>query len=540
MKYLISVDTGGTFTDVVILDEKGETYIGKAPSTPSDFSEGILSAVGNAREKVGIVESELYQNAQLLCHGTTVATNALLQSTGARVGLLITQGFEDTLTFGRMIARTYGLTEREATNFQKQQPPATVVPPALTRGVRERIDYKGEIICPIELADTQQKIAELVAQGIDAIAVCLLWSFKNPVHEQMIKEMVQRHWPGLYITLSSDLVPIIREYERANTTAINCFVGPVLSDYIEMLENRLEEKGFRNQLLIMQTVGGLSPAGIVAKAAVTTLYSGPAGGVLGAQKLGETLGKGNIITTDMGGTSFDVGLLVDGMPKSEGASIIGKFVTLVPGIEVVSIGAGGGSIAWIDDPPALRVGPQSAGAEPGPACYGAGGELPTVTDVDVVLGYIDPDNFLGGRVKLDYQKAWEAIRIHVAEKLRMSVIEAAQGIYDVVNAHMADLIRKVSIERGYDPRDFDIFAFGGAAGAHCIDYASDVEAKNIIIPNLQAIFSAFGIAKCDIRHFYAQSQYIVIEPNGDKIDMATVNSTFRELSEQAKEQFQLL
>ena len=536
MKYLISVDTGGTFTDVVILNENGEVYVGKAPSTPRDFSHGILNAISDAQNNMSIAESELYQNTQLICHGTTVATNSLLQHKGARTGLLITKGFEDTLAFGRMIARTYELAENEVTNFQKQQSPATIVPRELTAGVKERIDYKGMVICPLDLQDVQQRVKELVNAGIEALAVCLLWSFRNPRHEQMIKELVLQYWPGLYVTISSDLVPMIREYERANTTAINCFVGPVLSEYLRRLENRLGEKQFSGQLLIMQTIGGLCPAQEVVEASATTIYSGPVGGVLGAQKLGEILGEGNILTTDMGGTSFDVGLIVDGLSQSVGTSIIGKFVTMVPGIEVVSIGAGGGSIAWIDDPPALRVGPQSSGAEPGPACYGLGGGLPTVTDVDVVLGYINPHNFLGGRIKLDHDRAWEAIRIHVADRLGMSVIEAAAGIYDIVNAHMADLIRKVSIERGYDPREFTLFAFGGAAGAHCVAYATDVEAKRVIIPQLPAVFSAFGIARCDMRHFYAASQHIVLGQNADSIELDLINSSFRDLTDKATRQ----
>jgi N-methylhydantoinase A len=289
----------------------------------------------------------------------------------------------------------------------------------------------------------------------------------------------------------------------------------------------------------MQSVGGLSPSEEVKKTSVATLYSGPVGGIVGAQMLGRLLGEENIITTDMGGTSFDVGLIVDGMPQRARTTLIGRYITMVPSIEAISIGAGGGSIAWIDEPPALRVGPQSAGADPGPACYGRGGELPTVTDCDVILGYINPDYFLGGRMKLDVKRAEESVRRHVAERLGMSVVEAAAAVYEIVNAHMADLVRKVSIERGHDPREFTLFAFGGAGPTHCTAYGPELEVKSIVVPRLQTVFSAFGIAQSDIKHFYSRSYPMVLEEDVEKMDLNTINSIFRELSRQAMQQLSL-
>ncbi|MDP2936403.1 MAG: hydantoinase/oxoprolinase family protein [Dehalococcoidia bacterium] len=539
MGYLIATDTGGTFTDTVILDEDGACFFGKALSTPKDFSHGVLDSIDAALPQAPGSASQVYGLARIMSHGTTVTTNALIQRKGSRTGLLITKGFEDTLLIGRVLARVVGLTEAELTNYQKADKPEPIVPVALTRGLHERIDRNGQVLRPLDLDEVVAKVDELMAQGIEALAVCLLWSFKNPTHERMVRDLLASRYPGLHVVVSSDLVPVMGEYERANTAAINAYVGLTLGQYLGRLGASLQEKGLKGPLLIMQSVGGLTPAAEAQKTAAATLYSGPAGGIVAAQMAGRQMSEGNIITTDMGGTSFDVGLIVDGAAQTSQTTEIGRHVVSIPAIEVVSIGAGGGSIAWVGDPVALMVGPQSAGAWPGPACYGFGGERPTVTDADVVLGYINPDNFLGGRIKLDPQKAEGSLKRHIADRLGMSVVEAAAAVYQVVNAHMADLIRKVTIERGYDPREFVLFAFGGGGPTHCTAYGPDLGVRSIIVPQAATVFSAYGIAHSDIKHFYTESNPIVIGDSPDKMDMDRINEIFHRLSESARKQLEL-
>ncbi len=536
MSYLIATDTGGTFTDCVVLSEDGSCFIGKSLSTPGDFSQGVLNAIDSTLEQA---QSEVpYSQASIICHGTTVTTNALIQRAGAKTGLLITKGFEDTLLIGRVLARTIGLSEADLTNYQKLDKPEPIVPVAMTRGLQERIDRNGEVLRPLDPDEVLARVDELIAQGIEALAVCLLWSFKNPVHERMVRDLLASRYPSLHVVVSSDLVPVMGEYERANTTAINAFVGLTLGQYLERLGTSLKEKEFSGPLLIMQSVGGLTPAAEAQRTAAATLYSGPAGGIVAAQMIGRQIGEGNIITTDMGGTSFDVGLIVDGVAQTTQTTIIGRHLVSIPALEVVSIGAGGGSIAWVADPAALMVGPQSAGARPGPVCYGFGGELPTVTDADVVLGYINPDNFLGGRIKLDAEKAAQSLKKHIGDRLGMSVVEAAAAVYQVVNAHMADLIRKVTIERGYDPREFVLFAFGGGGPTHCTAYGPDLGARRVIVPQAATVFSAYGIAHSDIKHFYTESNPIRIEDDPG-MDTNKINEIFRDLSSSAQRQLDL-
>ncbi len=537
MGYLIATDTGGTFTDCVVLGEDGGCFIGKSLSTPGDFSQGVLNASDAALEQAPA--NTPYSQASLVSHGTTVTTNALLQRAGARTGLLTTKGFEDTLFIGRLVARTVGLGLAEVTNYQQVDKPDPMVPVTLTRGLQERIDRNGQVLRALDPGEVLLKVDELLAEGIEALAVCLLWSFRNPVHERMIRDLLASKHPDLHVVISSDLVPILGEFERANTTAINAHVGVTLDQYLTKLGASLKTRGYDGPLLIMQSVGGLTPASEARRIAVATLYSGPAGGIVAAQMVGRQIGEGNIITTDMGGTSFDVGLVVDGQAQTSQTTIIGRHLVSIPALEVVSIGAGGGSIAWVADPAALMVGPQSAGAKPGPACYGFGGELPTVTDADVVLGYINPDNFLGGKIKLDAGKAAESLRKHVGDKLGMTVVEAAAAVYQVVNAHMADLIRKVTIERGYDPREFVLFAFGGGGPTHCTAYGPDLGARSVIVPQAAPVFSAYGIAHSDIKHFYTESNPILIEDDPGKMDLERINRIFRDLSSAARRQLEL-
>jgi N-methylhydantoinase A len=538
--YVISTDSGGTFVDGVILDDQGRAFIGKAPTTPGQPSIGILGAVEAAAEMAGIAPAEVLANCRMFFNGTTVTTNAMIQRRGAKSGLIITEGFQDTLIIGRVKSRWIGLDEGELLNFNRVQRPAPVVPLELTRGVNERIDCFGKVIKSIALSEVERLIDELVLLGIESLAVCLLWSFKNPSHELAVADLARRKYPHLYVVASSDLVPAIGEYERANTTAVEAFLGPTLRAYLSDIDRSLTNAGYKGEMLVMQSIGGLAPASGLTHAAVTTLHSGPVGGIVAACKLGELIGEKNLITADMGGTTFDVGLVVDGKPQTAQMTVMERNLLMVPAVEAISIGAGGGSVAWLDVAQALHVGPQSQGAHPGPACYGRGGELPTVTDADVVLGYINPATFLGGHMSLDADLARKAIKTHVADPLGMSVEASAQAIYEIVNAHMADLVRRVSIERGHDPRDFAMVAFGGCGPTHATGYGVESQVRRVIVPPTATVFSAFGIAQSEIRHFFTRTCVRVISGELRLADdlLRELNAHFAELKSRAEQQFQ--
>jgi N-methylhydantoinase A len=503
--YIVSTDCGGTFVDCVIVDGAGAVHIGKAPNTPDHQSHAILAAVEAAAESAGLDVSQVLGHCRLFLNGTTTTTNAMVQRSGAVTGLITTRGFEDTLIIGRVKSRWVGLSESDLLDFGRVTRPAPVVPTRLTRGITERIDNTGSILVPVDLAEVERQIDDLVAQGIESLAICLLWSFRNPAHEIAVARLARGRHPALHVVASHELVPTMGEYERCNTTAVEAYIGPILSLYLERLDGSLRGAGYQGELLVMQSVGGLAPAHGLTEAAVSTLQSGPAGGIIATQKLGEQIGQTHLITADMGGTTFDVGLVVDGQPQTGQMSVVERNLLLVPAVEVTSIGAGGGSLAWLDSAQALHVGPRSQGANPGPACYGRGGTLPTVTDADVVLGYINPDTFLGGRMKLDARLAREALERHIARPLGTSVEEAAQAVYDIVNAHMADLIRSVLVGKGHDPRDFSMVAFGGCGPTHATGYGADAQVRQVIVPGAATVFSAQGIAQSRIKHFYSAS-----------------------------------
>ena len=538
MSYIVATDVGGTFVDAVIRDDTGRTVVGKAPSTPAEPALGVLAAIGAAARQLGLTEREVLRDSRMFRNGTTVTTNAMLQRRGARTGLLITAGFEDTLAIGRVLSRTVGLDERALTDYQHAERPAPVVPSPLTRGIAERIDCDGTVLCALDPASVERAVDELVASGIEALAICFLWSFANPAHERLARDIARERHPRLYVSASSDLVPLIREYERANTTCLNAYLGPTLRGFVGDVERRLASAGFAGNLLIMQSVGGLSPAAQIQRVPVTTLLSGPVGGVIAAQRLGERLGDPNVITTDMGGTSFDVGLIAEGETEVSPVTVIARQLVMHPTVAIETIGAGGGSVAWIDPAGALRVGPQSQGARPGPAAYGEGGELPTVTDADVVLGYIDPAHFLGGAKALHPELAAAVIERHVGVPLGMSLDEAAAGIHTIVNAHMADLIRRVTIDRGHDPRRFSLFAFGGCGPTHATGFAPDVECRRVVIPPAASVFSALGIATADIRHFFSRTATVALprEGSADERELREANAIFAELVTQARAQ----
>lgn len=498
MDRLVAVDSGGTFTDCVVLDAAGRVTTAKAPSTPSDFSEGVVQSVSRAAAVEDLDLRGILHSTTSFCHGTTVATNALLTRSGSVVGLVTTKGHEDAIIVGRTIQKAAGLTESELSNLAHLEKAVPVVPRPLIRGVTERIDYRGSVVVPVDVDEAARAADELSDAGVEAIAVCFLWSFMNPDHERAVAELIRSRHPDLLVTVSHEVAPVIKEYERCATTVLNGYLSGTTHAYISKLQERLADGGLAGDPVIMQSIGGVSSAEASKGRAVALLGSGPTGGVFGAAALGRLIGADNIVTTDVGGTSFDVGLVVDGEPLVVGTPVFDKYHTVLPVIDVTSIGAGGGSLAWIEPGTGLiKVGPQSAGAVPGPACYGTGGTLPTVTDANLVLGRLDPGYFLGGERRLHTDLADDAIRAHVAEPAGLPVTEAAMAIVDILDARMADLVRTSTIGRGYDPREFALFAFGGAGPLHVGAYAADVGTRLTVVPTNSAVFSAFGIAASD-------------------------------------------
>lgn len=530
--YHIGIDIGGTFTDTVLADNQGGLRTYKTESTPGDLALGVVEGLRLAAEDLGLSLHGLMSSTEFFAHGTTAATNAFIERKGVATGLITTKGFGDTMLIQRMMGFTAGLTEDQIPHYSCRAYPAPVVPHHLIKEVPERVDYKGGVVVALDDGETRRAVRELVDAGAQAIAVCLLWSFRNPAHEQAIKRIIQEEAPGVFISLSSELVPVIKEYERSATTCINAYLARVVASYISNLETQLRQLGLKGPFLIMNSIGGVLSAQEAPNRAVTLLASGPTGGVIGSLYLAETLGHRNVITTDMGGTSFDVGLIVDGRPLIATTSIVEKYHILTPMINIHAIGAGGGSIARVEGGH-LKVGPESAGASPGPVCYDRGGTEPTVTDADVVLGIIDPDYFLGGRIKLNRARAEAAIQEKIAKPLNMTLVEAADAIRTVADSKMADLLRNLTLERGYDPRDFVLYAYGGAGPTHCARYGSELNVKAIIVPATATVHSAYGAVASDVHYSHSLSDLMrtppFFEKASDHLDAERLSANFRNL-----------
>jgi|HubBroStandDraft_5_1064220.scaffolds.fasta_scaffold13526_2 N-methylhydantoinase A len=534
MGYFIGTDIGGTFTDLVMLSETGEVTIVKSPTTPSDRTQAVLNALAAAAARQGIDARTLIKQLQYFAHGTTAATNAFIERKGAKTGLLITRGFADTLRIERCMASWAGLADHEIAHFSKRTIPTPIIPLDLIEEIEERIDERGAVIAPLGEAAARDSIRRLAAKGVEAIAITLLWSFRNPIHEQRLAEIVREEAPNVFVTISSELVPILGEYERASTTSINSYLGPVIHRYIDGLEKSIRDYGYDGPISIMESGGGVLPAREAAFQAANLLTSGPAGGVLASQKLGERLGFKNIITSDMGGTSFDVGLIVDGQPILATSREVGRFHVALPAIKVTAIGAGGGSIARVRGGH-LTVGPDSAGAEPGPVCFGRGGTDPTITDADVVLGIIDPNYFLGGEMKLDAGLAEAAIMEHIGKPLGYDLHEAAAGIREVANNQMADLLRRVTTRSGYDPRGFAIFAYGGAGPTHAHLYGSIAGISTAVVPTTASGHSALGAVTADRHRSFSVAFGHHAPPRfknaSDHVDVQGMNEGFARLDQ---------
>ncbi len=534
LTWTVGIDIGGTFTDCVAISDSGEVHYAKAPSTPGNLLEGILGSLRACAEVIGVPLESVLASTSLFAHGTTAITNAVIERKGVKTGFITTRGFRDHVLVLKG-ERGAGQSQQAKLRFSRVEKPPPLVPSELTEEVTERIDYKGEVLVPLDAEDARRVVERLRGLGVRSIAINLLSSYRNPAHERELQAIVQAIDPEIFTAISSEILPIRGEYHRSVTTIVSAYVGPLLREYVAALGNALSGLGCRATPLIMQSVGGVMPAEQAVSHAAATLNSGPAGGIVAVKHLADLLGYRNIIATDVGGTSFDVGLIIDGEPLVTTTSYIpednpyhSRYRIALPSLDIQSIGTGGGSIAWLSNG-VVKVGPRSAGAQPGPACYGRGGTEPTVTDADVVLGYIDPDYFLGGSMALDKECALTAIRDKVADPLGLTVTEAAAGIWRVSNSQMADLIRRVTVERGYDPRDCVLFAYGGAGPAHCAAYAADLGIERVVIPSaLATVFSAFGIAVTDLRYSSVRSDYFVAP-----FDPARILESFDGLEEEA-------
>ncbi len=534
--YTVGCDIGGTFTDTVVIDAEGTVQQFKSPTTPNDLREGVLATLELAAHALGESLEVFLGNVARFSHGTTVGTNAVLERRGARTGLIQTKGFGDTLDIMRAGGRTDGRGEEEMHRFSRLTKPEPLVDRELVGEVAERVDLAGEVLAPLTEREARRAVQRLLDAGVESIAISLLWSFRNPVHEQLLVGIVRELAPECYVTASSDLIPRIGEYERTATTAINAYVGPVLRQSLSALDAELRGSGLASDPLLMQSHGGLASIPGSIHRAAATLLSGPAGGVVGSARLGGQLGYPNIVTTDMGGTSFDVGLIVDGHPTMLNRHLLSQYPVGLPAVGINTIGAGGGSIAKVRNG-FLSVGPESAGSSPGPACLGKGGTQPTVTDANVVLGFIDPDVYLGGTLRLDRQAALAAIQDNIADPLGLTVQEAAAAIRTITDNKMADLIRRVTIERGYDPRDFVLLAYGGGGPTHAAYYGAEVGVQAIIVPITAAVHSAYGIAKSDLKITVERSE-LMGTPQGaerasEHLPPRRINTPFAVLVEEA-------
>ncbi|MGH7824006.1 MAG: hydantoinase/oxoprolinase family protein [Candidatus Binatia bacterium] len=522
VKYRVTVDTGGTFSDFVFFNEdSGAITITKVPSTPKEPFQAVLNGV-----KELIDQGVPAKHISFFCHGTTVGTNTLLEEKGARTGLLVTHGFrgiyevmEQTRGYG---PATYDLF------FEK---PKLLAPPYYTEEIPERVDFRGHALKPIDVEASLQAVRSLKKKGVQSVAVCFLFSFLNPAHELKIKELFAKEFPEATLSLSYEVLPQIREFYRMSTTVINAYIAPVMASYLSRLEGRLNEIGVDTpKLYIMQSNGGVSTFDGSARKPVATVLSGPAGGVIASMGTCERIGIQNIITFDMGGTSCDVALIHQGNPVITTQGRISQRPISLPMLDIHTVSAGGGTIARVDAVGGLHVGPDSAGADPGPVCYNRGGQEITVTDANLVTGVLDPNYFLGGRMKLDKAKAERSLEERIAKPLGLSLLEAADGVLDIINVKMEEAIKAVSSQRGYDIRDFTLVAFGGGGPMHAGRIALDLGIPSVLIPLTPGVHSALGLLMSDVKHDYVRSKLAGL----DELNLNEVNSLFDQLIEQAK------
>ena len=531
--FRVGVDIGGTFTDIVFLGDDGQVLARKIASTPNDYSEAVLNGIKNGVAELGITSNLISE----VSHGFTVATNAIIEQKGAKTALITTEGFRDILEFRRnRIPRLYDL------DYEKPPP---LVKRQFRLEVSERLNFQGEVLKPLNMDGVDRAVQYVLDNGVESVAVCLLHSYANPEHEQIIAQTLAEKAPGVNLTISSELLPEMKEYERTSTTVINCYVRPVVESYLIRLTDGLTDMGVTVPLTVMQSNGGLATSDIAKERPVYCIESGPAAGVVGAYHLGKRLGIPNLMTLDMGGTTAKASIIEDGemlqAPEYEvgGEISVGHrllrgsgHILRVPAIDLAEVGAGGGSIAAVDRSGSLRVGPQSSGAFPGPACYQLGGQDATVTDANVLLGFLHQKHLLAGTFEIDAELARKAISDNVAKPLEMTDVEAAFGIHTLVNSNMGRALRAVSSERGRDPRRFDLITFGGSGPVHAVGLAEMLDITRVVVPPFPGVFSSFGLLVADVEHHFVQTYFKAFE----QLDITALSELLNGLWNQGRNQ----
>lgn len=520
MKFKVGIDIGGTFTDLIAVSDTGETTVHKTLSTPEDPSIGFINGLREVAEMRGTGFSDFISSIDTIVHGTTVATNALLTLRGAKTALITTEGFRDALEMRR------GIREEQYNNHYRNVTP--LIPRYLRFTVRERIDAEGKVVKKLDEKQLLTIVKKLKADNVESVCVCFMNSYRNNSHEQKAVKFLRKHLAGVFITASFEVLPSIRFYERISTTAVSAFVGPLVANYFDNLIKKLEVAEFQGKLLVMQSNGGVVSADVVKRNPAVTVLSGPAAAPTAGAFYSEMLGYKNCITVDMGGTSFDAAIVIDNQCVTGTEGSINRYRVALPSLDIVTIGAGGGSIGWIDNGGLLRMGPQSAGSLPGPVCYGRGGTVPACTDADLILGYLNPDFFAGGKLKLDKTSAEKKIKSEIADKLGLTVLEAAAGMYRIINNNMAQGVREISVERGYDPREFLFIVAGGAGSIHSSEICKELEIPMFVVPNVSSIFCAAGMLLGDLKHDYIRSWFTSFSG----IDQKKFIGVFREMDQE--------
>lgn len=518
----VGIDIGGTFTDMFLVEPNGESRIYKSPTTPHDPSVGLINVLSKAATDVGETLEEFLSRVDTIVHGTTIATNAVLTRKGAKTGFLTTAGFRDLLNMRR------GIRSRQ--NDSKYGPPEPLVPRDRIATIEERTDVNGQELTPLNEQQVRRAAQQFREDGVEAVAVSYLWSFLDSAHEDRTAEILKEELPGVFVTASNEVLPQIRAYERHSTTVLNAFTGPKLQNYLANIERQLNEQGFQGTLLIVQSNGGVMSPEFASRSAASALLSGPAAAPEAALRYARRHGSENVITVDMGGTSFDVSLVHRGNPLLTENSEIGGYHVALPMLDIHTVGAGGGSLVWIDSGGILRVGPESATADPGPVCYGRGGTIPTTTDADLLMGYLNPDFFGDGAFSLDVEAARRAVEEKIAIPLGLSTNEAINGIYRVVNATMAEAVNEVSVKRGFDPREFTLVVAGGAGPIHAVPIAQELGIRKIIVPRESSVFCAVGTLVTDLKHMYART----LASDITTLDLEKAGDVLREMREEAE------
>jgi N-methylhydantoinase A/acetophenone carboxylase len=542
MGFNVGIDIGGTFTDFCSIGADGQAVVYKTPTTHYDLSVGFMRGIKELARRSGLGGNDYLSRVEALRYSTTVGTNALIERNGPKLGLITTAGFEDTIFIGRSRSWADGIPVHQARDLARIRKPAPLIDPEMVVGVRERIDCRGDVVTPLSREDVLGKLQQLVDRGAMGFVVSLMWSFVNPAHERLIKQIIEDEYPEDYlgampVTLSSEISPKSGEYTRTMTTVVNAYIHGIMADNLNRLGNELRDGGYQRPLILVHNTGGTKK--VSRTKAVLTHNAGPVAGMYGSVEVGRLTGFDNVVFTDMGGTSFDIGVISGGELRAHDfIPVIDRWRTNIPAIEVKSIGAGGGSIAWINElmGKALEVGPQSAGSMPGPACYDKGGVEPTVTDADLVLGYLNPDNYLGGEMFLDADLAREAIETRIAAPLGITVLEAAHRIRRLVDARMGQEVFNEVALKGHDPRKFAVFACGGAGAAHACGFAPYIGSRTVVVPAVASVFGAFGASAMEIRQVWDVSRTLKLFRWNEQSwleDLESFNQVVRELRDLA-------